>query len=72
MEYWENQMSFKDVLLALITYPEATPVSTIDDAIAIAGALRAKISAIACEVKIKAACQLALWCFPRRSSNRFG
>jgi hypothetical protein len=46
-------MSFKDLLLVLTTYPEPTPASTVDDAIDIAVALGAKISAIACEVKIK-------------------
>jgi nucleotide-binding universal stress UspA family protein len=47
-------MSFKDVLVALTTYPEPTPVSAVEDAIDVAAALAAKISAIACEVKISA------------------
>jgi nucleotide-binding universal stress UspA family protein len=47
-------MSFKDVLVALTTYPEPTPVSALDDAVDVAAALGAKISAIACEVKIRA------------------
>jgi nucleotide-binding universal stress UspA family protein len=47
-------MSFKDVLLALTTYPQASPVSAVDDAIDLAGALGARISAIACEVRMKA------------------
>ena len=47
-------MSFKDVLVALTTYPEPTPVSAVDDAIDLAAALGAKVSAIACEVKISA------------------
>src|SRR5215467_482089 len=50
----EKPMSFKDVLVALTTYPEPTPVSAVDDAIDLAAALGAKISAIACEVKIRA------------------
>jgi nucleotide-binding universal stress UspA family protein len=45
-------MSLKDVLVALTTYPEPTPVSAIDDAISISVAIGARISAIACEVKI--------------------
>jgi nucleotide-binding universal stress UspA family protein len=45
-------MSFKDVLIALRTYPEPTPVSAIDDAVDLVAALGAKVSAIACEVKI--------------------
>jgi nucleotide-binding universal stress UspA family protein len=40
------------VLLALTTYPQPTPLSALDDAIDVAVALGAKISAIACEVKI--------------------
>jgi nucleotide-binding universal stress UspA family protein len=47
-------MSFKDLLIALTSYPELTPVSAVDDAVDLAAALGAKISAIACEVKIKA------------------
>jgi nucleotide-binding universal stress UspA family protein len=47
-------MSFKDVLIALTTYPEPTPVSALDDAVDLAAALGAKVSAIACEVKISA------------------
>jgi nucleotide-binding universal stress UspA family protein len=47
-------MSFKDVLIALTTYPEPTPVSAVDDAIDLAAALGAKVSAIACDVKISA------------------
>jgi nucleotide-binding universal stress UspA family protein len=45
-------MSFKDVLVALTTYPGSTPVSAVDGAIDVAAALGAKVSAIACEVKI--------------------
>lgn len=47
-------MSFKDVLVALTTYPEPTPVSAVDDAIALAVAFGARISAIACKVEIRA------------------
>ena len=46
-------MAFKDLLLALTTYPEPTAVSAIDDAIAVSGALGARISAIACQVKVQ-------------------
>jgi len=42
-------MAFKDVLIALTTYPEPTPVSAVDDAVDLAAALGAKASAIACE-----------------------
>jgi nucleotide-binding universal stress UspA family protein len=45
-------MAFKDVLVALTTYPQATPVSAVDDAVSFAAALGTRISALACEVKI--------------------
>lgn len=47
-------MSFKDVLIALTTYPEPTPLSALEDAVELAAALGAKVSAIACEAKIRA------------------
>jgi hypothetical protein len=46
-------MAFKDVLLALTTYPEPTQVSAVDESIAFAAAVGARISAIACEVKMR-------------------
>ncbi len=46
-------MAFKDLLLALTTYPEPTAVSAVDDAVALSAALGARISAIACQVKIQ-------------------
>lgn len=46
-------MAFKDVLLALTTYREPTPVTAVDQAVMFAEALGARISAIACEVKVK-------------------
>jgi nucleotide-binding universal stress UspA family protein len=47
-------MAYKDILLALTTYPEPTPVSAVDQAIDFAAAIGARISAIACEVRIRA------------------
>jgi nucleotide-binding universal stress UspA family protein len=47
-------MAFRDVLIALTTYPEPTPISAVDDAVDLAAALGAKVSAIACEIKIRA------------------
>ena len=46
-------MAFKDLLLALTTYPEPTAASTLDEAVAVSVALGARISAIACQVKIQ-------------------
>ena len=47
-------MAFKDVLVALTTYPEPTPISAVDDSVDLTAVLGANISAIACEVKIRA------------------
>jgi nucleotide-binding universal stress UspA family protein len=47
-------MSIKDALLALTTYPEPTPLPAVEDAADLAAAMGAKLSAIACEVTIKA------------------
>ncbi|BEV46784.1 universal stress protein [Afipia carboxidovorans] len=46
-------MAFKDVLLSLTTYPDPTPVSALEDPIAFAAAIGARISAVACEVKYR-------------------
>ena len=46
-------MAVKDILLVLTTYPEPTPVSAVSEAIDFAAAIGARISAIACEVKIR-------------------
>ena len=44
-------MAVKDILLALTTYPQPTPISAVDEAIDFAAAIGARISAIACEVR---------------------
>jgi len=46
-------MAFKDILLALTSYPEPTPVSVVGEAVAFTAAVGAKISAITCEVNIQ-------------------
>src|SRR5215468_4825830 len=46
-------MAFKDLLLVLTTYPEPTAVSALDHAVAVSVALGARISAIACQVKVQ-------------------
>jgi nucleotide-binding universal stress UspA family protein len=43
-------MAFKDILLALTTYPDPTPVSAVDEPVAFAAAIGARISAVACKV----------------------
>ncbi len=45
-------MAIKDILLALTSYPEPSWATTIDRAIEFAAAADAKISAIACEVRV--------------------
>ena len=47
-------MLFKDILLVLVTYPEATNPSQIHDAISFSAAVGARISALACVVKVRA------------------
>lgn len=47
-------MAFEDILVSLTTYPTRTRPSGIDDAVALAVALEAHISAIACEVRVPA------------------
>jgi nucleotide-binding universal stress UspA family protein len=47
-------MSFKDILLVLITYPEATNASEVHEAVSFAISLDARISAVACIVKVRA------------------
>jgi nucleotide-binding universal stress UspA family protein len=46
-------MIFKDILLTLTTYPDPTPVSAMDEPIAFAVAIGARISAIACEISFR-------------------
>lgn len=48
-------MAFKDILLALTTYPDPTPIPAVQYAVGMANALGGKISAIACDVRIKPA-----------------
>lgn len=47
-------MSFKDVLIALTTYPERTSNSSIENAVQLTSVLGARASAIACEVRVPA------------------
>jgi nucleotide-binding universal stress UspA family protein len=49
----EAMMSFRDILVALKTYPEATDISAVEQAVALADALGSRISAVACEVDIQ-------------------
>jgi hypothetical protein len=46
-------MAFRDLLLTLATYSEPTSVSAVETSICFAGALGAKISAIAFEIKFQ-------------------
>ena len=47
-------MAFKDILVVLITYPEATSASEVQEAVSFAVSLDARISALACIVKVRA------------------
>jgi nucleotide-binding universal stress UspA family protein len=46
-------MAIKDILVTLASYPEPTPVSAVEDAIAVAAALDAHIAALSCEVHVE-------------------
>ena len=46
-------MSIKDILLVLITYPQATDASEIQEAVSFAVTLDARISALACIVQVR-------------------
>lgn len=46
-------MPFKDVLVALNSYPEPTPASLVEDAVAVAAALGAHLAALACETRVQ-------------------
>src|SRR5512139_1419450 len=45
-------MAFRDILVALTSYPEPTPAAIAQDAIAVADALGAHITALSCEVHV--------------------
>jgi nucleotide-binding universal stress UspA family protein len=46
-------VAVKDILLVLTSYPDPTPVSAVEEAVAFAAAIGAGISAVACEVRIR-------------------
>ncbi|WP_166295072.1 universal stress protein [Bradyrhizobium sp. 2S1] len=46
-------MSIKDILVALTSYPDPTPISAVEEAIAVAAALEAHITALSCEVHVE-------------------
>jgi hypothetical protein len=46
-------MAFKDILLALTSYPEPTPVSVVEDAVSVAAILGAHLAALSCEARVQ-------------------
>jgi nucleotide-binding universal stress UspA family protein len=46
-------MAFKDILLTLTSYPQPTPVSTVEDAVSIAATLGAHMAALTCEMHVQ-------------------
>ncbi len=46
-------MAFRDVLVALTSYPEPTPLSVVEDAVSVASQLGAHIAALSCEVHVQ-------------------
>ena len=49
----EGSMAIRDVLLALTSYPEPTPVSVVENAVSFASSLGCHIAALACEVHVQ-------------------
>ena len=45
-------MSYKDLLLSLANYPDSTPAAAVDLAVEFAASIGARLSALACEVRI--------------------
>ena len=46
-------MAFKDILVALNSYPDPTPVSAVEDAVSIAAVLGAHLAALSCETRVQ-------------------
>ena len=46
-------MAFKDILVALTSYPEPTSVSVVEDAVSVAAVLGAHIAALSCEMHVQ-------------------
>ncbi len=46
-------MAFKDILVALTSYPEPSPISVVDDAVSIAAVFGAHLAALSCETHVK-------------------
>ncbi len=46
-------MPIKDILVTLTSYPEPTPISAVEDAIAVAAALEAHLAALSFEVRVE-------------------
>ena len=46
-------MAFRDILVALASYPEPTPPSVVEDAVSVASLLGAHIAALSCEMHVQ-------------------
>lgn len=46
-------MAFRDILVVLTSYPEPTPVSVVEEAVAVAATLGAHIAALSCEMHVQ-------------------
>ena len=46
-------MAFKDILVALTSYPDPSPISVVDDAVSIAAVLGANLAALSCETHVQ-------------------
>jgi nucleotide-binding universal stress UspA family protein len=46
-------MAFRDILVALTSYPEPTPLSVVEEAVSVASVLGAHIAALSCEMHVQ-------------------
>ena len=46
-------MAYRDILVALTSYPDPTPVSAVEDAVSVAATLGAHLAAISCETRVQ-------------------
>jgi hypothetical protein len=49
----EKLLAFKDILVSLTSYPEPSPLSVVDNAIAVAAIFGAHLTALSCETHVE-------------------
>src|SRR4051812_31477583 len=46
-------MAFKDILVALASYPEPAPLTVVENAVAVAAVFGAHLAAVSCETRVQ-------------------